>query len=76
MKTIFALLAVASLASCQNGKVNVTPQQEAAGIAALSSVLSDLASHKKPKDTAIDAAQAALAVYATTSAKAVSPVTP
>ena len=80
MKTVQFYLAIASIAlsSCQSNKVNLTPQQEAAGIAALSTVLSDLAAHKKPKDTAIDAAQSALAVYAASkpSAKAVSPVAP
>ena len=51
------------LASCQAGKVNITPQDRAAGIAALSSVLNSAARQERPEPAAIEAARAALDAY-------------
>lgn len=68
LSLIATLAACACLTSCQNGKLTITPQEQAAGVAALASVTSDLAAGKKPAQTAIDAATAALAAAAATPA--------
>ncbi len=69
MKTRIALLFVLpSLLCCQNGKLNITPQEQAAGIAALNAVIIAEAKGEKPKQAVLEAAQAALAAAANTPA--------
>jgi hypothetical protein len=60
------LLSTIAITSCQNGSVTLTPQQQNAGIAALSSVLNSVAKDEKPKQAAIEAAKAALDAYQAT----------
>ena len=65
---IIATAATIILASCQSGQVNITSQDRAAGIAALSSVLSSAARQEQPEPAAIEAARAALDAYTAPSA--------
>lgn len=67
MRTAISILCAAlALSSCQS---SLTPAQQAkvetAGLAALTAVTADLAANKKPRQAALDAAQAALASFAT-----------
>lgn len=73
LATCFFPWAFLCLTSCQNGTVNVTPQQQAAGIAALSSALNSVAKNEKPKQAVIDAAKAALDAYQATPAPTPAP---
>lgn len=73
MRTILLAPIMLVLASCQGSQLRVTPQQQAAGLAALSSVLNSIAENKKPKDAALEAARAALAAYSQGQAKPTPP---
>ena len=73
---ILSLIAIAALPSCQNGKVVITPQQEAAGVAALVSIGESVKNKTKPAPAAIDAGLAALKAYQEGAVVAVPTLTP